>query len=250
MRAVWLHLNTGRATPYLHAFHFASTRCIHYCQIRAAQCGDEHQLSVWRELQPVRPCNVGRERLNYFLGGDVDDGYGTVLGVRGPDFLAIRRNIEAFRASAHAHHSLVPIPAPATALLDHGHGGGTDVRSNHPLQTFENENHVRSVLTRTKHPIDFLRCRVVAANHLGGFSREPDLSTHEHQAVRPTKRAEIHWSQSLLFHQVDHRQRVVPSAAVVGDVGELSIRRCSHFMRIGTGGHPRYYLEARRIDDG
>ena len=144
--------------------------------------------------------------------------------VRRPDFLAVGRDVEAFGAPADRHHGLVPIrlrrtagtagpPAPRAggtagtgtarrghlaALLDDGHGGGTDIRGDDPLQVVRNENHVSPVLAGAEHPIDLLRRRIVAADHLGGFGREPDFAAHEHQAVRSAQRAEIDRRQCFL----------------------------------------------------
>jgi len=125
----------------------------------------------------------GAIRVNHLPAGHINDGYSAIPGICGPKLLAIRRNIESFRALANRDHRFIPI-ACRRALLDEGYRRGADVSRNNTLHIFGNEEHVRPVLTRTHDPVDAFLFGVVARYGLRRFGRKPDFAADKHKAVR------------------------------------------------------------------
>ena len=67
--------------------------------------------------------------------------------------------------------------------------------------------------------------------------------------MRTAQRPEIDRTQPLLVDQVDHRERVVGAATVVGDVREFPVRRSNYFVRILADRNCAEHLKRAGIDD-
>jgi len=65
-----------------------------------------------------------------------------------------------------------------------------------------------SVLAGANNPVDFLCCRIVAADHFGAFRSEPELPANKREAMGAAQRAEVDCGQCLLIRQVDNSNRV------------------------------------------
>src|SRR5664279_755829 len=62
--------------------------------------------------------------------------------------------------------------------------------------------------------------------------------------------SEINRRQRFLTDEIDYGQRVVGSAAVVGDVGSLAVAGCNNFVRVVAYRDSHNRFQAGRIDDG
>ena len=113
-RAVWLHLDAGRAMADGNAFEFAACGDIEDNHICAAEHGNESVFAVGREFEAIGAANVCRERLQNFLLSDIDDGDVAILRAGNPELVTAGQDIEAFRAVADGDYRLIPIFARGT----------------------------------------------------------------------------------------------------------------------------------------
>src|SRR5271166_5225000 len=65
--AVGLHQNSGSAMTHRNSFDGFVSRSADHSDIWAAQAGDESELSIGSEFQPVGAAYVSRQRLRYLL---------------------------------------------------------------------------------------------------------------------------------------------------------------------------------------
>src|SRR6266487_2039618 len=89
--ATWLSPFT--ATNERDAFDLLARRRVEDDEVPCFEVGDERELAVGRELDPVRSLRADADRLQHFLRRHVDDRHPPVARVRAPDLLAVRRQI-------------------------------------------------------------------------------------------------------------------------------------------------------------
>ena len=70
------------------------------------------------------------------------------------------------------------------------------------------------------------------------------------EAVGAVQWAEVDWRQRLLRDEIDDREGVVASAAVIGDVGGFAVGGGDDFVGVLEDGDFRDHLQCGGVDDG
>ena len=91
---------------------------------------------------------------------------------------------------------------------------------------------------------------IVSADDLGALGGKPGFPGDEGQAVRSIQRAEVDGRERLLCDEVNHREGVIASAAVIGDVGGLAVGRGDDFVGIFEDWNSRDDLQRGGVDNG
>src|SRR5215472_15637378 len=97
MRAIWSNQDTfGLLAKIQPLYHFAYSS-INDDKSIVSQIRNQNQLSIERELQPVRAVHLHIESLRYPFCRDVNDGNRAIARIRCPILAAVRRNVASFR---------------------------------------------------------------------------------------------------------------------------------------------------------
>jgi hypothetical protein len=106
-----------------------------------------------------------------------------------------------------------------------------------PELVLRDVDHVRAILACAEDPVDLVRLRIVAANRLRCFGREPGLAANIRKSMGTAQRTEIDGGECFLRNKVNDCQRVEGSRTIVRNVCQCAVGRGNHLMRVVAYGH-------------